>query len=75
MDIGELIRSKLDLSDPRVELLEDVQISKVVYPDLLMTAVGNILANAEKFTPENGQIKIIISHSGIEIHDTGIGIK
>lgn len=75
IDIGELMRSRLDLTDKRIEVIEESKVSKIVYPDLFITAIGNILSNAEKFTPENGKIKIILSEIGIEIRDTGVGIK
>lgn len=39
-----------------------------------MTAIGNIVSNAEKFTPDDGTITITISADHIVIADTGIGI-
>ncbi|MGG6237020.1 PAS domain-containing protein [Nodosilinea sp. AN01ver1] len=45
----------------------------------LQQIVGNLLSNAVKFTPENGQITVILrSHSDqaeISVNDTGIGIS
>ena len=52
-DIGELVRSHIDLTDTRIEIIEKEKISRVVYPELFMTAIGNIVSNAEKFTPED----------------------
>lgn len=47
-------------------------------PVLLIRILRNILANAIKFTPENGQIDFIMkrnaNHVEISIRDTGIGI-
>jgi two-component system, OmpR family, heavy metal sensor histidine kinase CusS len=62
-DIGEYIRTHLDLSDPRIEIIEEAKISKEIYPDLLSVALGNILSNALKFTPLDGNVKIIISQT------------
>jgi signal transduction histidine kinase len=40
-----------------------------------MTALGNIVSNARKFTPVDGKITIDISDDGVTITDTGIGIS
>jgi signal transduction histidine kinase len=39
-----------------------------------MTALGNIISNAQKYTPSGGKIMIDISSDGVTITDTGIGI-
>jgi signal transduction histidine kinase len=46
-----------------------------IYPELWMTALGNIVSNARKFTPVDGKITIDISDDGVTITDTGIGIS
>jgi signal transduction histidine kinase len=47
-------------------------------PDLMVKAVGNLLDNAVKYTPEQGRIVIKADFDGsvlrIEVSDTGIGI-
>lgn len=47
-------------------------------PDALEKIVGNVIANAIKFTPPNGRIDVASAHEGdmvtIRIADTGIGI-
>jgi two-component system heavy metal sensor histidine kinase CusS len=47
-------------------------------PDLFERAVGNLLDNALRFTPENGSIQIVLSeHDGdfeVAVSDTGCGI-
>lgn len=39
-----------------------------------MSAVGNIITNAQKFTSEDGKIEINISENTLKISDNGIGI-
>ncbi len=39
-----------------------------------MAAVGNIVSNAQKFTPVDGKIEIQLSKNNLKISDTGIGI-
>ena len=39
-----------------------------------MSAVGNIVSNAQKFTAKDGKIEINISKNMLKISDTGIGI-
>jgi signal transduction histidine kinase len=73
-NIYDLISAHLDASDSRISLTGSQQITHEIYPELFMTAVGNIIANARKFTPLDGKIDIIVSKKGIEIRDTGVWI-
>jgi signal transduction histidine kinase len=73
-NIYDLISSHIDHTDHRITLEWDAHIVESIYPELFMTAIGNIISNAEKFTPADGKIDIIISKTGIEIRDTGVGI-
>jgi len=47
--------------------------------DRLMTAIGNIISNAIAYTPEGGQITVIVEPTrkgaGVTIRDSGIGIS
>lgn len=52
-----------------------MKIIQEVYPELFMTAVGNIVSNAQKFTPEDGSIDITLSKNSLTIQDNGIGIS
>ena len=53
IDITIFIRSHIDHSDPRIEIIEEAKVQKAIYPELFMTAIGNIVSNAEKFTPKS----------------------
>ncbi len=74
-NIADLIRSTLGTEDPRIHYKWDHKITKEVYGELFMTAVGNIVSNAQKFTPEDGSIDITISKHWLTIQDNGIGIN
>ena len=52
-----------------------MKIIQEVYSELFMTAVGNIVSNAQKFTPEDGSIDITLSKNSLTIQDNGIGIS
>ena len=75
-NIGLLIQSHLDKSDSRINLIEEVPTVEIpIYPELFITAIDNIVSNAQKFTAKNGQINIIIRKNEIEIADNWIGIS
>jgi signal transduction histidine kinase len=74
VNITELIRGHADLSDSRISIIWDDSIEHGIYPELFMTAIGNIISNAQKFTPLDGHITITILKSGIDIRDTWVGI-
>jgi signal transduction histidine kinase len=60
--------------DSRVQTQIEDKVSLPLYPELFQTAIGNIIGNAEKFTPPEGRIDIILSKNSLEIHDNGMGI-
>lgn len=57
---------------------KDMNIEADVVPDYIHKIVSNLVGNALKFTPENGQVKLSLSTQDNRIHlsvsDTGIGI-
>ncbi len=73
-DVGLLLHSYLGNEDSRVQIVETSELLIPIYPELFLTAIGNIVSNAEKFTPPDGTITIRISHEGIQITDTWIAI-
>ena len=75
VDVGEYIRTHIDMSDARVSVTQESVVKRSLYPELFITAVGNIISNAQKFTPEDGKISIHILTDGIDIQDTGVGIS
>jgi signal transduction histidine kinase len=74
-NIEKLLMDHLDLSDSRIHLELDAKVSLPVQRELFTTAVRNILHNAQKFTPEDGRIDIILTKNILEIRDTGKGIS
>ncbi len=73
-NLSTLIGSTLGNDDPRVSITGDKTVVLSVYPELFMSAVGNIVSNAQKFTSKDGKIEINISKNMLKISDTGIGI-
>ncbi len=43
-------------------------------PSLLFRAIFNLVENAVKYTPENGQISVVVDRLGVVVADSGIGI-
>jgi len=75
-NIGTLIGKHIDRADTRIIYIEEKNnVELPIYPELFITAVGNIISNAKKFTPKDGKITVTIHKNGIEITDTGIGIS
>lgn len=70
----ELIESHTDLTDTRIHITGSRSVSCPIYPELWMTAVGNIISNAQKFTEADGTITIDITEEYITITDTWTGI-
>ena len=74
-NIRELISLTIGNDDPRIHYKGETKIIKEIYPELFMTAVGNIISNAQKFTGEDGSIDITLSKNSLTIQDNGIGIS
>lgn len=74
MDVGNLLLKAHWNTDSRVTLHRESDTEQILYKDLFMTAIGNIVSNAQKFTPSVGRIDVYVRKDGIEIRDTGVGI-
>lgn len=60
--------------DPRITVRGSEKIRWEIHRELFEIAIGNIIGNARKFTPEHGKIDIGISENSISVSDTGSGI-
>lgn len=74
-DIKKLLDNSLGSDDTRIHIVEHEAVTIPLYPELFITAVGNIVGNALKFTPQDGSVTLTVSKSSLTITDTGIGIS
>jgi signal transduction histidine kinase len=85
VDLVDVVREATDLYEPFAEqkgIVIDLCVEKVGPVkgdgDLLFEAVANLLDNAIKFTPKNGQVKVFIREGtlgpSIRVKDSGPGI-
>ena len=87
VDLRSVVEAALDAAQPAAQS-KSVTIERSIEPAVpsisgdagrLQQVVGNLLANAIKFTPEAGRIEAALESSGgrarIRVRDTGIGIK
>ena len=76
----ELQQIAFQAEEMNVTLVEDFDesLKAMVSPQWMGQALGNLIRNALKFTPEGGQITVsILAHAGevrCQVQDTGIGI-
>jgi signal transduction histidine kinase len=87
VDLRFVVDAALDAAQPAAQS-KGVSIERTIEPEVppihgdagrLQQVVGNLLANAIKFTPEGGRIEAALERSGsrarVRILDTGIGIR
>ena len=84
--VGDIVASAVETAMPSVEarrhtLAVDVPDAPLVVdadPNRLVQVLGNLLANAVKYTPEGGRIRLAVRRDGpmatIAVSDNGIGI-
>jgi PAS domain S-box-containing protein len=87
IDLGELVLDAVQgerpaLSERRQEIdvqMPDARVEVMADIDRLGQVVGNLLANAVKFTPEGGRISVRLTESDgmaeLVVEDSGIGIS
>lgn len=68
--IGSFLKKKFTTDDTRILVVEKDNPTIPLYPELFLTAIGNIVSNAQKYTPQDGTISIIVTQLGIDIMDT-----
>lgn len=81
----ETLQPLIDRSGQRLELaLPEEPLTVMADPDRLEQVVGNLLANAVKYTPSGGLIAVMACRQGggngggealVEVADTGVGIR
>ncbi len=81
IDMGALLHDVVELYEPLAEekgqslsLQADTNVRRQGDRDLLFQAMANLLDNAIKYTPIQGQIRISLDSSRITIADSGPGI-
>lgn len=73
-ELGSVL-AKYRESDPRITIEGPARAKWNIKQDLFDIAMGNIVGNARKFTPENGKITIRYSKNEVVVEDTGAGIS
>jgi PAS domain S-box-containing protein len=85
VDVSELVSETVALfegtaMEKRIELTADMAPSAMVRGDRLRLGqlLSNLVSNAVKFTPEDGQVRVRVGEQGgtcqVEVTDSGIGI-
>jgi len=86
LDLGQLARAAFDGAKPSADAKKlelDLTVPEETLrlrgdSDRLQQAIGNLLANAVKFTPSGGKIRVELSRTeqslSLSVHDTGKGI-
>ncbi|MFL6656641.1 MAG: ATP-binding protein [Massilia sp.] len=76
----ETVRPAADAKNIRLEKFYDTRVGAIAGDAArLQQVIWNLLANAIKFTPRNGLVRVVLTpvegHVAITVQDTGIGIK
>ena len=86
LNLHKIVADNIDLSNNNanaksIELSSSISDTTTVFADrnMLDTVIRNLLANAIKFTPENGRIEVVSKEKDTEVEisisDTGVGIS
>lgn len=68
--IATFLKAHFSKQDIRIVFREVANPTIAIYGELFLTAIGNIVSNAQKYTPQDGVITIVITKAGIDISDT-----
>lgn len=74
-DVAEFL---VPISDEKQQVLifrEDEPYIMHGEPSLLFRAIYNVVENAIKYTPECGEIEIVVDHFGVVVIDNGVGVS
>lgn len=65
------------LSEKQINITATINDNEVLETDvmILKTIIRNLLANAIKFTPEKGNISILVKNNELEVCDSGVGMS
>ncbi|WP_394246553.1 sensor histidine kinase [Vibrio profundi] len=82
VDLGKIAQDAIEFIAPLAELKQQTLVYRQDHPcvvmgdrSLLFRAVFNLIENAVKYTPQQGNIEVVIDHFGVVIADSGIGIS
>ncbi|MEZ8826435.1 sensor histidine kinase [Vibrio amylolyticus] len=75
MDAMEFISPVAEQKCLTLSFREDQRCTVVGDRSLLFRAVFNLIENSVKYTPENGDVEVVIDHFGVVVSDSGIGIS
>nr|WP_305460863.1 HAMP domain-containing sensor histidine kinase [Photobacterium leiognathi] len=74
----DVVEFLLPISDEKQQVLsfrEDEPYKLQGEPSLLFRAIYNVVENAIKYTPEQGNIEVVVDHFGVVVIDNGLGVS
>jgi len=74
MDTCDFLQPLADEKEQIITLREDANYILCGEPSLLFRALFNLVENAIKYTPREGEIEITVDHYGVVVSDNGYGI-
>ncbi|UWZ99459.1 ATP-binding protein [Vibrio splendidus] len=82
VDLGKVVQDAIEFISPIAEMKQqtlscrqDQDCEVLGDKSLLFRAVFNLVENAVKYTPEKGEIEVVIDQFGVSVADNGIGIS
>ena len=82
VDLGKIAQDAIEFISPIAEMKQQSLVCRLdqeceVLGDksLLFRAVFNLVENAVKYTPEKGEIEVVVDYFGVTVADNGIGIS